>query len=77
MNSANSDPKTLTVVLGDQLTPAISSLRGLHQESTVVLMAEVMGEATYVQHHQKKLAFVFSAMRHCNGVKSCASSINK
>ena len=27
-------------------------------------MAEVMGEATYVQHHKKKIAFLFSAMRH-------------
>ena len=27
-------------------------------------MAEVMEEATYVGHHKKKLAFVFSAMRH-------------
>jgi len=27
-------------------------------------MAEVAGEATYVRHHKKKIAFVFSAMRH-------------
>lgn len=27
-------------------------------------MAEVRGEATYVRHHQKKIAFIFSAMRH-------------
>jgi len=27
-------------------------------------MAEVMAEASYVPHHKKKIAFVFSAMRH-------------
>ena len=30
----------------------------------VVLMAEVMAEATYVGHHKKKIALIFSAMRH-------------
>jgi deoxyribodipyrimidine photolyase-related protein len=30
----------------------------------VILMAEVMAEATYVRHHVKKIAFLFSAMRH-------------
>ena len=27
-------------------------------------MAEVRTEATYVKHHKKKIAFIFSAMRH-------------
>jgi len=30
----------------------------------VVLMAELRVEATYVRHHKKKIAFLFSAMRH-------------
>ena len=34
------------------------------QNDCIVLMAEVMAEATAVRHHKKKLAFVFSAMRH-------------
>lgn len=54
----------LVLVLGDQLTPAISSLRGLDPARTRVLMVEVAAEAGYVAHHRKKLAFVFSAMRH-------------
>ena len=33
-------------------------------EDTVVLMAEVHEEATYAAHHKKKIAFIFSAMRH-------------
>lgn len=33
-------------------------------EGDVILMAEVSEEATYVRHHQRKIAFLFSAMRH-------------
>jgi deoxyribodipyrimidine photolyase-related protein len=54
----------LILILGDQLSPAMSSLAGADPKSAVVLMAEVAAEADYVGHHQKKLAFVFSAMRH-------------
>ncbi|MEY4160606.1 MAG: hypothetical protein RLZZ136_1227 [Pseudomonadota bacterium] len=54
----------LILVLGDQLSPNIAALRHGNRQNDVVLMAEVMGEATYVQHHVKKLALVFSAMRH-------------
>jgi len=51
-------------VLGDQLSRNISSLRDMDLETDVVLMAEVMDECTYVRHHVKKIAFLFSAMRH-------------
>ncbi|MFP4004006.1 MAG: cryptochrome/photolyase family protein [Alphaproteobacteria bacterium] len=54
---------TLRVVLGDQLTRSLSSLRDA-RPGDVVLMAEVAAEATYVRHHVKKIALVFSAMRH-------------
>jgi deoxyribodipyrimidine photolyase-related protein len=54
----------LVLILGDQLTPDISSLRGLDPARTVILMAEVAAEAEYVGHHRKKLAFLFAAMRH-------------
>lgn len=53
----------LRLVLGDQLTASISSLTDW-EEGDLILMCEVMEEATYVRHHKKKLAFVFSAMRH-------------
>jgi deoxyribodipyrimidine photolyase-related protein len=56
--------QTLVLILGDQLSPTISSLTGADPASTVILMAEVAAEASYVGHHKKKLAFVFSAMRH-------------
>ena len=54
---------TLRIILGDQLTPGLSSLRGIAADD-VVLMMEVMEEATYVPHHQQKIVFILSAMRH-------------
>jgi deoxyribodipyrimidine photolyase-related protein len=56
--------RRLILILGDQLTPAISSLGGADKARDVVLMCEVADEATYVRHHKKKIAFIFSAMRH-------------
>ncbi len=56
--------RALIVVLGDQLSANISSLAAGSKTNDVVLMAEVMDEATYVPHHKKKIAFLFSAMRH-------------
>lgn len=53
----------LYLVLGDQLSHELSSLRDLGPDDTV-LMCEVHEEATYVKHHQMKIAFLFSAMRH-------------
>jgi deoxyribodipyrimidine photolyase-related protein len=55
---------TLVLALGDQLSLTLSSLRAANRESSVVLIAEVMEEAQYVPHHARKLAFIFSAMRH-------------
>lgn len=56
--------RNLILILGDQLTFGISSLRTADPLQDRILMAEVMDEATYVKHHQKKIAFLFSAMRH-------------
>ncbi len=54
----------LVLILADQLTSSISSLQAADREQDVVLMVEAMEEATYVRHHKKKIAFLFSAMRH-------------
>lgn len=54
----------LIPVLGDQLSLALPSLLSADKARSVVMMAEVMAEATYVRHHLKKLVFCFSAMRH-------------
>jgi len=54
----------LCVILGDQLSPNISSLKGFKKKQDKILMMEVFNEAEYVNHHKKKLVLVFSAMRH-------------
>lgn len=54
----------LRLILGDQLSHNISSLIGCDKDKDIVLMCEVWNEATYVKHHKKKIAFIFSAMRH-------------
>ncbi|MDE3010461.1 MAG: cryptochrome/photolyase family protein [Pseudomonadota bacterium] len=56
--------RTLILVLGDQLTPTLSSLAGADPARDLVLMAELHDEATSVWHHKKKIAFIFAAMRH-------------
>ncbi|MEX2515912.1 MAG: cryptochrome/photolyase family protein [Gammaproteobacteria bacterium] len=56
--------QTLRFLLGDQLSLNISSLKDIDPAKDIVLMAEVRSETTYVKHHKKKIAFLFSAMRH-------------
>lgn len=56
--------RNLIVILGDQLSPDISSLSGFDPAHDHVLMCEIWQEATYVKHHKKKIALIFSAMRH-------------
>ena len=56
--------RNLIFVLGDQLSPGLSSLVAGDPDQDIVFMAEVQEEATYVRHHKKKIAFLFSAMRH-------------
>ncbi len=53
----------MRIVLGDQLSRGLSSLRGAGP-GDVVLMMEVAEETTYVKHHKQKLVFILSAMRH-------------
>jgi len=53
----------LVLVLGDQLSPDIRALREADRGRDIVVMAEVMAEASYVPHHPKKIAFLFAAMR--------------
>jgi deoxyribodipyrimidine photolyase-related protein len=62
MNSG--DGITLIPVLGDQLSPNLSSLAGADRARSVVLMVEVAEETGYVRHHKQKLAYILSAMRH-------------
>lgn len=56
--------RNLIFILGDQLSPSLSSLNGFDPDRDIVLMCEVAEEATYVRHHKKKMVFILSAMRH-------------
>lgn len=55
---------SLRLVLFDQLTHDVSALQGIDINEDIVLICEVRNETNYVKHHKKKIAFLFSAMRH-------------
>ena len=57
----------LRVVLGDQLSHGLSSLRDLDPARDVVLLVEVEAEGRSVRHHVQKLVFILAAMRHFAG----------
>jgi len=50
--------------MGDQLSHQISSLEGIQVGTDLIWMCELRSEAIRVKHHKKKIAFIFSAMRH-------------
>jgi deoxyribodipyrimidine photolyase-related protein len=54
----------LRLILADQLSGSLAALQGIDKACDVVMLCEVMEEASYVPHHPKKIAFLFSAMRH-------------
>jgi len=56
--------RALRFLFADQLSHALSALDGIDVERDVVLMVEVRGETDCAPHHRKKIAFLFSAMRH-------------
>jgi deoxyribodipyrimidine photolyase-related protein len=55
---------TLRLILGDQLSPSLSSLSDADPKKDVLLFCEVRSEATYVPHHPQKIILIFSGMRH-------------
>lgn len=54
----------LRLVLGDQLSRGLSSLRDIDPKNDHVLMVEIHDETTYVKHHKQKIVLLLSAMRH-------------
>ena len=53
--------KNLILILGDQLSHDLSSLKAADKTVDTVLMAELRSETGYVKHHKKKIALLFSA----------------
>ena len=56
--------QTAILILGDQLSWHHPALISADPDEVVIVMAEVMEEATYVRHNRHKIALLFSAMRH-------------
>ncbi len=54
----------LRLILADQLSENIATLRGADPKNDLILLCEVAEETVYVKHHKKKIAFLFAAMRH-------------
>jgi len=57
-------PKTTVWILGDQLSPSISALKGLPTSGCTVLMIESLARALRLPYHKQKLALIWSGMRH-------------
>lgn len=57
-------PRTLRLILGDQLTHSLQIIKDADKDNDVFLLAEVREEVAHIKHHIKKVAFIFSAMRH-------------
>lgn len=55
--------KPLLLILGDQLSLSLVTLRQA-PDNAVVALCEVADEARYVPHHSHKLGLFFAAMRH-------------
>ena len=56
--------RRLVLILGDQLSLGLGALADVDPARDHLLLAEVMEEASHVPHHPKKIALIFSAMRH-------------
>ena len=56
--------KTLNFIFGDQLSLSLPIFHEIDKDHDLILMCEVKEETDYAWHHPKKIAFIFSAMRH-------------
>lgn len=54
----------LRLILCDQLSHSLPIVQDANPNDDLFLIAEVREEVTHVKHHIKKIAFLFSAMRH-------------
>ncbi len=57
----------LVFIFGDQLSMDLPSLAAADKQTDIIMLCEVSAEAVAVKHHKKKIAFLFSAMRHFAG----------
>ena len=64
----------LVLVLGDQLSRDLPSLRQARPDEADILMVEAISETGYVWHHRKKIVLILAAMRHFSIELEAASS---
>lgn len=57
-------PKSIILILGDQLSLDIAALKNADKNHDLILMSENWHECTTPKHHKKKIVFILSAMRH-------------
>lgn len=57
-------PRTLRLILGDQLTHTLPMIQEADPQRDLFILVEVREEVAHVKYHIKKVAFIFSAMRH-------------
>ncbi len=56
--------RALIVVLGDQLSLGLSSLKAADRARDVVVMGEPLRDIGHANHHKKSIILILSAMRH-------------
>lgn len=54
----------LRLILNDQLSSCIATLKDVDKAFDILMFCELIEDETFVKPHQKKLAFLWSAMRH-------------
>ncbi len=55
--------RALVVILGDQLSTGLASLKGADPARDVVVMGEPVADITHANHHKKSIVLILSAMR--------------
>ena len=56
--------RALVVILGDQLSTGLASLKSADQARDVIVMGEPVADITHANHHKKSIVLILSAMRH-------------
>ena len=54
----------LFLIMGDQISRDLASLRSAKAGEDIIVMGELAQETGYVRHHKQKIILIFSAMRH-------------
>jgi deoxyribodipyrimidine photolyase-related protein len=55
--------RSLVVIVGDQLSAGLASLRAADKAQDVIVMGEPVGDITHANHHKKSIILILAAMR--------------